>query len=215
MKTSSYKRTLHFLCLDPSLKYLHVDKLQQHTAINIHYITPKELLCINKKHRNRILLIDHRQYTTLIEHHPNLPVAWKNYEVILFNVTQRLTTDELVNFGILKGLFYRDEKHDKVIIGIEAVIDGQNWLPRTVSAQLLYYYRNIVDTNTTPTNVDLTIRELEVLRCLQSGSSNTQMADDLFISEFTIKSHLYQIFKKLAVKNRVQAIAWANQNLLS
>ncbi|MFA0071527.1 response regulator transcription factor, partial [Vibrio breoganii] len=76
-------------------------------------------------------------------------------------------------------------------------------------------YRNIVNTNTTPTNVDLTIRELQVIRCLQSGSSNTQIADDLFISEFTVKSHLYQIFRKLAVKNRVQAIAWANQNLLA
>ncbi|MDW2210722.1 LuxR C-terminal-related transcriptional regulator, partial [Vibrio sp. 2025] len=31
----------------------------------------------------------------------------------------------------------------------------------------------------------------------------------------TIKSHLYQIFKKLSVKNRVQAIAWADQNLMS
>ncbi|MEZ9335197.1 response regulator transcription factor, partial [Vibrio sp. 10N.286.51.A4] len=75
--------------------------------------------------------------------------------------------------------------------------------------------RNMVNTNTTPTNVDLTIREIQVIRCLQSGSSNTQIADDLFISEFTVKSHLYQIFRKLAVKNRVQAIAWANQNLLA
>ncbi|MFA0648452.1 response regulator transcription factor, partial [Vibrio cyclitrophicus] len=58
-------------------------------------------------------------------------------------------------------------------------------------------------------------REIQVIRCLQSGSSNTQIADDLFISEFTVKSHLYQIFRKLAVKNRVQAIAWANQNLLA
>ncbi|MEZ9418132.1 LuxR C-terminal-related transcriptional regulator, partial [Vibrio sp. 10N.286.49.E1] len=99
--------------------------------------------------------------------------------------------------------------------GLEEVINGDNWLPRKVASQLLFYYRNIVNTNTTPTNVDLTIRELQVIRCLQSGSSNTQIADDLFISEFTVKSHLYQIFRKLAVKNRVQAIAWANQNLLA
>lgn len=95
------------------------------------------------------------------------------------------------------------------------MIDGDNWLPRKVTNQLLFYYRNMVNTNTTPTNVDLTIREIQVIRCLQSGSSNTQIADDLFISEFTVKSHLYQIFRKLAVKNRVQAIAWANQNLLA
>ncbi|QSA20115.1 DNA-binding response regulator, partial [Vibrio furnissii] len=48
-----------------------------------------------------------------------------------------------------------------------------------------------------------------------TGASNMQMAESLFISEFTVKSHLYQIFKKLSVKNRTQAITWANQNLLS
>lgn len=41
------------------------------------------------------------------------------------------------------------------------------------------------------------------------------IAENLFISEFTVKSHLYQIFKKISVKNRTQAIAWANQRLFS
>ncbi|WP_269448116.1 LuxR C-terminal-related transcriptional regulator [Marinomonas gallaica] len=56
---------------------------------------------------------------------------------------------------------------------------------------------------------------MEILRCLQSGASNLQISEDLFITESTVKSHLYQIFRKLSVKNRLQAIAWANQNLLS
>jgi LuxR family transcriptional regulator of csgAB operon len=140
---------------------------------------------------------------------------WKNHEIILFNVPQQLPTSELLTYGVLKGLFYNTEQRDKIARGLQEVIDGDNWLPRKVTNQLLFYYRNMVNTNTTPTNVDLTIREIQVIRCLQSGSSNTQIADDLFISEFTVKSHLYQIFRKLAVKNRVQAIAWANQNLLA
>ncbi|MGF1755293.1 response regulator transcription factor [Vibrio makurazakiensis] len=215
MKTSSYKRTLHFLCLKPELNYIHINQLKKRTAVPIHYITPNDLMCINKKHRNRILLVDHKQFDILLAEHPNLPVAWKYYETIVFNVGQRLTTEELINLGVLKGLFYRDEKQELIAQGLEAVIDGQNWLPRSVASQLLYHYRKITDGNSQPTTIDLTIRELEVLRCLQSGSSNTQIADDLFISEFTVKSHLYQIFKKLKVKNRTQAIAWANQNLLS
>ncbi|CSC40855.1 LuxR family transcriptional regulator [Vibrio cholerae] len=60
----------------------------------------------------------------------------------------------------------------------------------------------------------MTAREIQILRCLQTGASNMQIAENLFISEFTVKSHLYQIFKKLNVKNRVKAIAWVNQNLL-
>lgn len=139
----------------------------------------------------------------------------ENHEIILFNVPQQLPTSELLTYGVLKGLFYNTDNKDKIAHGLQEVIDGDNWLPRKVTNQLLFYYRNMVNTNTTPTNVDLTIREIQVIRCLQSGSSNTQIADDLFISEFTVKSHLYQIFRKLAVKNRVQAIAWANQNLLA
>ncbi|MEZ9338800.1 LuxR C-terminal-related transcriptional regulator [Vibrio splendidus] len=215
MRKSRYARTLHFLCIDPSDTYLHVKEIEKHLSIILYKMTPDDLMLFDRKQSNRILLVDYKEVPRLINLHPNLPVMWKNHEIILFNVPKALPTSELITFGVLKGLFYNSEEKAKIAKGLEEVINGDNWLPRKVASQLLFYYRNIVNTNTTPTNVDLTIRELQVIRCLQSGSSNTQIADDLFISEFTVKSHLYQIFRKLAVKNRVQAIAWANQNLLA
>ncbi|MEZ8410206.1 LuxR C-terminal-related transcriptional regulator [Vibrio splendidus] len=215
MRKSRYARTLHFLCIDPNDTYLHVKDIEKHLSIILYKMTPDDLMLFDRKQSNRILLVDYKEVPRLINLHPNLPVMWKNHEIILFNVPKALPTSELITFGVLKGLFYNSEEKTKIAKGLEEVINGDNWLPRKVASQLLFYYRNIVSTNTTPTNVDLTIRELQVIRCLQSGSSNTQIADDLFISEFTVKSHLYQIFRKLAVKNRVQAIAWANQNLLA
>ncbi|MCW4444786.1 LuxR C-terminal-related transcriptional regulator [Vibrio splendidus] len=215
MRKSRYARTLHFLCIDPNDTYLHVKEIEKHLSIILYKMTPDDLMLFDRKQSNRILLVDYKEVLRLINLHPNLPVMWKNHEIILFNVPKALPTSELITFGVLKGLFYNSEEKAKIAKGLEEVINGDNWLPRKVASQLLFYYRNIVSTNTTPTNVDLTIRELQVIRCLQSGSSNTQIADDLFISEFTVKSHLYQIFRKLAVKNRVQAIAWANQNLLA
>ena len=65
------------------------------------------------------------------------------------------------------------------------------------------------------TDVERVTREIHILRSLMTGASNSQIAEEQFISEFTVKSHLYQIFKKLCVKNRVQATAWAKQHLLS
>jgi LuxR family transcriptional regulator of csgAB operon len=215
MRKSRYARTLHFLCIDPNDTYLHVKEIEKHLSIILYKMTPDDLMLFDRKQSNRILLVDYKEVPRLINLHPNLPVMWKNHEIILFNVPKALPTSELITFGVLKGLFYNSEEKAKIAKGLEEVINGDNWLPRKVASQLFFYYRNIVSTNTTPTNVDLTIRELQVIRCLQSGSSNTQIADDLFISEFTVKSHLYQIFRKLAVKNRVQAIAWANQNLLA
>ncbi|MCZ8501864.1 LuxR C-terminal-related transcriptional regulator [Vibrio lentus] len=215
MRKSRYARTLHFICIDPSNTYLHVKEIEKFLSLTLFKMTPDDLMLFDRKQSNRILLVDYKEVPQLTNLHPNLPVMWKNHEIILFNVPKALPTSELITFGVLKGLFYNTEEKAKIAKGIEEVINGDNWLPRKVASQLLFYYRNIVSTNTTPTNVDLTIRELQVIRCLQSGSSNTQIADDLFISEFTVKSHLYQIFRKLAVKNRVQAIAWANQNLLA
>ena len=215
MRKSRYARTLHFMCIDPNDTYLHVKAIEKHLSIILYKMIPDDLMLFDRNQSNRILLVDYKEVPRLINLHPNLPVMWKNHEIILFNVPKALPTSELITFGVLKGLFYNSEEKAKIAKGLEEVINGDNWLPRKVASQLLFYYRNIVNTNTTPTNVDLTIRELQVIRCLQSGSSNTQIADDLFISEFTVKSHLYQIFRKLAVKNRVQAIAWANQNLLA
>ena len=215
MRKSRYARTLHFMCIDPSDTYLHVKEIEKHLSIILYKMTPDDLMLVDRKQSNRILLVDYKEVPKLLAICPNLTVMWKNNEIILFNVPQQLPTSELLTYGVLKGLFYSTDKKDKIAHGLQEVIDGDNWLPRKVTNQLLFYYRNMVNTNTTPTNVDLTIREIQVIRCLQSGSSNTQIADDLFISEFTVKSHLYQIFRKLAVKNRVQAIAWANQNLLA
>ncbi len=215
MRKSRYARTLHFMCIDPNDTYLHVKEIEKHLSIILYRMTPDELMLVDRKQSNRILLVDYKEVPQLLVNCPNLTVMWKNNEIILFNVPQQLPTSELLTYGVLKGLFYNTEQKDKIARGLQEVIDGDNWLPRKVTNQLLFYYRNMVNTNTTPTNVDLTIREIQVIRCLQSGSSNTQIADDLFISEFTVKSHLYQIFRKLAVKNRVQAIAWANQNLLA
>ncbi|MDF4657073.1 response regulator transcription factor, partial [Vibrio parahaemolyticus] len=61
--------------------------------------------------------------------------------------------------------------------------------------------------------VELTRREIQVLKMLKEGGSNMEIADSLFISEHTIKSHLYNIFRKLEVKNRTQATSWAKRNL--
>ncbi|OGO38397.1 MAG: hypothetical protein A2147_03315 [Chloroflexi bacterium RBG_16_57_8] len=63
-----------------------------------------------------------------------------------------------------------------------------------------------------PTNGDregLTLRELEVLRRVSTGASNSQIAAQLNISEATVKAHLRNIMEKLEVKNRAQAVAKA------
>jgi len=52
----------------------------------------------------------------------------------------------------------------------------------------------------------ISTREFEILECITQGLTNQQIADQLFISLSTVKSHLQNTYQKLDVKNRTQAI---------
>ncbi|CAM3868200.1 LuxR C-terminal-related transcriptional regulator [Vibrio aquimaris] len=215
MAKNIYARTIYFLTEKNQQNDPVIDQVQKQLCVEIPYIEPNDLMYAMQLHKHKILMIDHQYYQTLNNQIRDLPLSNKMFETILFNVEKRLTTEEILCFGNIKALFYRHESIESIARGCGEVINSQNWLPRKVTAQLIHYYRHVILSQTSPATVDLTSREIQILRCLKTGASNLQIADDLFISEFTVKSHLYQIFKKLSVKNRVQAIAWANQHMLS
>ena len=57
----------------------------------------------------------------------------------------------------------------------------------------------------------LSAREIEILRALQTGASNRAIADRLFISQATVKTHLIHIYNKLGVDNRTAAVDRARE----
>ena len=59
----------------------------------------------------------------------------------------------------------------------------------------------------------LTRREMEILDVLASGAKNEEIANKLFISPHTVRTHLYTIYRKIQVSNRLQAVLWASKNL--
>lgn len=216
MQRANYARTIYYLCLAqtasaPSVLQSALDLL----AIPVPQIEPEQLLQAYQADKHKILLLNYDEHDAIRQRLAPLRLTSPHLETILFQVGKRLCTDDLLSFGNLKGLFYQSSEPEQIARGLAEIINGQNWLPRHVSSQLLHYYRHIFQNHHTKATIELTTRELQILRSLKTGASNMQMAESLFISEFTVKSHLYQIFKKLSVKNRTQAIAWANQNLLS
>lgn len=60
----------------------------------------------------------------------------------------------------------------------------------------------------------LTLREMEVLQLIGKGMSNIDIAESLFVSEKTVKNHLTNIFKKIGVKDRTQALLYALKHRL-
>ena len=61
---------------------------------------------------------------------------------------------------------------------------------------------------------DLTGREIEVLRLITKGATNTEISEALSISPHTVKSHVIHIFNKLSVNDRTQAAVWATRKKL-
>jgi DNA-binding NarL/FixJ family response regulator len=179
MRKSTYARKLFLISLKND-DNSQLTQLKKYADMDIPLIGTDDLMEANPKHRNKILLIDFEEHKDLILSIKNLPLVWKNFETIIFNVPKRLTTDELLSFGQLKGLFYKEDSTESIAEGLKEIVNGQNWLPRNVTSQLLHSYRNVISSHTTPATVDLTIRELQVLRCLQAGASNCQMAEELF-----------------------------------
>lgn len=134
---------------------------------------------------------------------------------VMFNLSYDLEIEELASWPNVKGIFGPKDSMDRVCQGLSSIIKGDNWLPRRLLEALVSYYKGKkTDPIAEPAvEVELTRREIQVLKMLKDGGSNMEIADSLFISEHTIKSHLYNIFRKLEVKNRTQATSWAKRNL--
>ena len=125
-------------------------------------------------------------------------------------------TDEDVVLEALKagakGYLSKNTSVSNLMRAIKAVHNGELWVERKMIAR--FFDRELTadsDRENQPTNTKeaLTPREEEVLCLLTKGSTNKEIAQDLFISEKTVKSHLNSIFKKINVSRRLQAILYA------
>lgn len=114
----------------------------------------------------------------------------------------------------LQGVFYRSDDLELICKGINKLMEGDLWMSRALMTRLIDFYRRQQRNAYRPV-CGLTHRELEIIGLLGSGASNSEIADRLFVSEHTVKSHLYNIFRKIKVHNRIQAMNWARQNLVA
>jgi DNA-binding NarL/FixJ family response regulator len=96
--------------------------------------------------------------------------------------------------------------------GIGAVLDGKLWLSRDIMTRFILEGTG-KDKSLKKDSDKLTERQIEILAMVSVGSTNEEIADKLCISPHTVKTHIYKIFKKINVPNRVQASLWAAKNL--
>ncbi len=112
---------------------------------------------------------------------------------------------------MISGIFHTETGEENLIEGIKTVCRGEKFFPKSINDYLTQQL-NLSHPQWNET-VDLTHREKQILGKLRQGASNIEIAHLLFISENTVKTHIYNLFKKLSVKNRTQAVFWANKYL--
>ncbi len=163
----------------------------------------------------RLLILidsDHIGVDALPEWQEKLSDSLVKSPLAAFNVRDMDHALEALSCAHLKGVFYRDESLEVICKGIHSLLEGELWMSRDLMARLILFYRKYQSNAFRPA-CGLTNREMEIISLLSNGSSNQQIADKLFVSEHTVKSHLYNIFRKINVHNRIQALNWIHQNL--
>ena len=148
----------------------------------------------------------------------SLLVGGKIY-IALLNLDSKLDIEgEMLRRGV-RGVINNKASPDLLIRFIQGVVTGELWFPRQLVSRCILENRG-KDTgsgkslsSTTLLSVTLTVREREVLTEVSIGSTNDQIADHLCISQHTVKSHIYRIFRKINVPNRLQAALWASKYL--
>ena len=99
-----------------------------------------------------------------------------------------------------------------LVEGIRAAANGDMLVSPEVTVRLLSRSVGSMTEAAKPAEAELSSRELEVARLVAQGKTNAQIAEELFISPGTAKTHIANIAGKLGAQNRVGIAAWAWEN---
>lgn len=112
------------------------------------------------------------------------------------------------------GFLLKDVRRGQLAGAIRAVTAGETLVSPAVTRRLIEEFCRTEpkDARSTPHLDALTSRELEVLKLIGRGLTNTEIAERLFVAETTVKTHVGRVLTKLQVRDRVQAVIAAYES---
>jgi DNA-binding NarL/FixJ family response regulator len=132
-----------------------------------------------------------------------------------------LTTFDLDEyaFAALKagasGFLLKDVPPEELLFAIRAIYSGDSVVAPSTTRRLINQFAALLPggEQTAPDELaDLTDREREVLTLVAQGLSNAEVAQQLFVSEATVKTHVGRVLAKLGLRDRVQAVVYAYEH---
>ncbi len=118
--------------------------------------------------------------------------------------------DEAYVAGLLSagatGYVLKDEALDSLVAAIRTIAKGESWLSQRIAGRLA---RKAIAPVSAAEAEPLTPREREVLRLLALGLSNDEIAERLFITKRTVQNHVSNVYGKLDLDSRAEAVLYA------
>jgi len=156
-----------------------------------------------------ILLIDiHMPVLSGLEATKIIKEKFPYIKVIILSVSDYI--EDLftaIQYGA-QGYLLKNMDPDDWLQYLRSIIEGSNTTAKDFAGKLLYQFRER-DLQNTPSISSLTPREKEILLLVSKGLTNKQIAEQLFISENTVKNHIKNLLEKLNLENRVQLASYA------
>lgn len=151
--------------------------------------------------------------TAVLAELDELPTHW---DLVLFNLdSQACIEKSALELGV-HGFFYRDATVETLLKGLTAIFGGELWVSRQKMAEVILEKRFAPKQRQVGgdgVHHSLSSREIEVLGLLTLGATNKLIAEKLFISPHTVRTHLRHIFRKIKVASRLEAMVWATDSL--
>jgi len=113
------------------------------------------------------------------------------------------------------GFLLKDVPPEQLVAGIRSVASGDALLAPVVTRRMIEEFVRRPPESVRAARIELTElteRELEVLRQIARGLSNSEIAKELFVSDATVKTHVAHILTKLRLRDRVQAVVFAYES---
>ncbi len=138
----------------------------------------------------------------------------KSQLLLLGNIPSHEEVVGLMNSGV-RGYFDLNDPSDQLSDAIRIVHKGDIWLPRDKMSSIMDRIISVVGRDLKEKTLDqLTPTEFQVLRLIGQGKSNDEIADALFISKNTVRSHIKSIYAKLNTHSRLQLALYAINSAL-
>jgi NarL family two-component system response regulator LiaR len=134
--------------------------------------------------------------------------------MLLGNIPSQEEIVSLMNTGV-RGYFDLNDPSNQLGDAIRVIQKGEIWLPRDKMSSIMDRIISVVGRDLKEKTLDqLTPTEFQVLRLIGQGKSNDEIAESMFISKNTVRSHIKSIYAKLDTHSRLQLALYAINSAL-